>query len=237
VKEFFEPHVIISLAVMIGSLAMVAITFILVLRDKISGVHVSRSGVEIQTNDISDWSNAVDKIERIDSNTGKSIRRATTGLMILDSENREMSTEVMLVVLKANQPLICAAYENHHTRELITDGGEGYLADKTRDIIDIIRPWRTLFPELTNERSEAFACLWLKKILVPNLRRACVEKVAYYTSQIGRNDISKTVEKMFVEYKKKNEAYICCIDKLAIRIDIDEKIAHFYPAEIKRGER
>jgi len=51
-KEFLEPHVIISLAVIVGSIAMVAITLIIVLRDKISAIYVSRTGVEIRTNDV-----------------------------------------------------------------------------------------------------------------------------------------------------------------------------------------
>jgi len=229
-KEFFEPHVIISLAVMVGSISMVAMTLIIVLRDKISGVFVSRTGVEIRTNDISAWSKVVDKIERIDSGTSKSIRKATTGLEILNPEEHEMSADAMLVILKANQPLIGAAHENHHTRELLSDGGDAYIADKTRDIIEVIRHRRILFPELTNEKSEAFACLWLKKILLPNLRRACVEKVTYYTSKIAQSDLSKSVKEMLAGCRDKNVRYLDCIDKLAARPDIDESIARFYPA-------
>jgi len=232
-KEFFEPHVIVSLAIIVGTLSMVAITLIIVLRDKISGVHVSRAGVEIRTNDMSAWSKVVDNIERIDSSTCKSIRKATSGLAILDLEKHEMSADVMLVILKANQPLICAAYENHHTRELLNNGGDAYIADKTRDIIEVVRYSRTLFSELTNKKAEAFACLWLKKILLPNLRRACVEKVTYYTAKIALSGMSKSVKEMLIFCRDKNERYIKCIDKLAARMDIDEKIACFYQSETR----
>ena len=177
-KEFLEPHVIIPLAVIIGSMSMVAITLIIVLRDKISGVLVSHTGVEIRTNDVPVWSKIEDKIERIDSNTCKSIRKATACLMIIDPEKHEMSAEAMLAIREANQPLIYAAYENHHTRELDADA-DVYLSDKAQDISAAVRIWKKHFPELTDDMSDAFACHWLKKILLPNLRRACVEKVNY----------------------------------------------------------
>jgi hypothetical protein len=75
--------------------------------------------VEIHTNDVSVWSKIVDKIERIDASTCKSIRKATTGLMIIDPDPYNLSAEAMLVIREANQPLVYAAYENHHTRALL----------------------------------------------------------------------------------------------------------------------
>ena len=231
-KAFLEPHVIISFAVIIGSLSMVAMTLIIVLRDKISGVFVSHTGVEIRTNDVPVWSKNVDTIERIDSNTGKSIRKATAGLMIIAPEQYGMSAEAMLVVREAHQPLIYAAYENHHTRELDSDA-DVYLADKAHDIVNAVRIWKKQFPELTDERCDALACHWLKKILLPNLRRACAEKVAYYISQIGRSDVSTMVKEILIGCRNKNENYIRCIDKLAARPDITEKASVFCPAPIK----
>jgi hypothetical protein len=232
VKEILQPHVIIPLAVIVGSCSMVAMTLIIVLRDKISGVFVSRSGVEIRTNDVPVWNKIEDKIERIDSNTCKSIRKATTGLMILDPEKYEMSTEAMLINEKANQPLIYAAYENHHTRELDSDA-DAYLADKAQDISLAVRIGKKYFPELTEEKSNAFACYWFKKVLLPNLRRACTEKVAYYISQIERSDVSNTIKNMLIVRRKKNEKYIQCIDEIATRLDIAEKSSIFYPAQTK----
>ena len=225
-KEFLEPHVIISLAIIIGSCSIVGITLIIVLRDKISGVHVSRAGLEIRMNDVSAWSKIVDKIERIDANTAKSVRKATARLMIIDPEKYEMSPESMLVIREANQPLIYAAYENHHTRELKADANV-YLADKAQDVLDAVRIWRKHFPELTDEKCDAFACHWLKKILLPNLRRACDIKVTYYTSQLKRSSISKTVKEILIGCRDKNLAYIQSIDQLAVRPDIGEKSSIF----------
>jgi len=225
-KEFLEPHVMISLAVIIGSCSMVGITLIIVLRDKISGVHVSRTGVEIRTNDVPAWSKIVDKIERIDANTAKSIRKATARLMVIDPEKYSMSPEAMLVIREANQPLIYAAYENHHTRELESDANV-YLADKAQDVWDAVRIWRHHFPELTDEKCEAFACHWLKRILLSNLRKACGEKVAYYTSQLERHDISGTVKVILTGCREKNQAYIQRINQLAMCPDISEKSSVF----------
>jgi hypothetical protein len=41
--------------------------------------------------------------------------------MIVDPEKYGMSTDAKFVILLANQPLIHAAYENHHTREIASD--------------------------------------------------------------------------------------------------------------------
>jgi len=239
-KEFLQPHVIISLAVIIGSLSMVAMTLIAVLRDKISGVHVSRAGVEIRTNDVPVWSKVVDTIERVDANTCKAIRKGTAELMILDPERDGMSAEVMLVIREANQPLIYAAYENHHTRELDTDASV-YLADKAKDISIAVRVWRKHFPKLSDEKCEAFACYWLQRVLLPNLRRACVEKMAYYTFQMDRHDVSTTIKEILKGCLSKNEGYIRCIDTLATCPDFTDKSSVFYlvptKAEGSRGDR
>jgi hypothetical protein len=225
-KAFFEPHVIISLAVIIGSLSIVAITLIIVLRDRISNVLISRTSVEFRTNDVPAWGKVVDRIEQIDSNTCKQIRKGTAGLMILDPEKYDMSAEAMLAIRDANQPLIYAAYENHHTRELKADA-DVYLADKAQDIALAVQMLKKQFPELSDEKSEAFAWHWLKKILLPNLRRACVEKVAFYKSQSEQKDISKTIKESLVECWNKNDAYIQCIDTLLTRSDIAEKSSIF----------
>ena len=228
-KEFLEPHAIISLAVIIGSCSMVAIALIVVLRDKISGVFVSRAGVEIRTSDIPDWSKIAAATDLIDENNCKSIRKATARLMILDPKEHGTTAETMLAIREANLPLIYAAFENHHTRELKTDA-DAYLDDKAQDIAEAVRIFRTHFPELSDATSNAFACHWLKKILLPNLRRACGEKIAYYTSQLRRSDISKTVKEMLTECHIKNLDYIECIDQLAMRPDIGEKSSIFAPA-------
>jgi hypothetical protein len=235
-KEFLDPHVMISLAVIIGSCSLIAITLLLVLRDKISDVHVSRAGVEIRTNDVPIWSKVVDKIERIDSGTCKAIRKGTAELMILDPEKYNMSAEAMLVIREANQPLIYAAYENHHTRELDSDAGV-YLADKANDIAAAVRIWKKRFPELSGEKSEAFVCYWFKKVLLPNLRRACVEKVAFYKKQSEQSDVSKTIRSILVGCLGKNERYIQCIDGLAACGEIAEKSSVFYPVQTKERER
>jgi hypothetical protein len=231
-KQLLEPHVIISLAVIIGSLSMAAMTLIIVLREKISGVFVSRSGVSIHTTDLSDYSKAVDQIDRIDSDTHQAIRKATTGLMIIDPETHDMSAEVLLAILGANQPLVCATFENQHTRALKADA-DAYLASKALDISAAVRIVKKHFPELTDDRCNAFACHWLKKILLPNLRRACYEKAAYYKSQINRTGVSKTVKAILEECLAKNLDYIKCFDMLALRPDIAEKSSIFYTVPTK----
>ena len=233
-REFLAPHVMISLAVIVSSLSVVAIMLIIVLRNKISGVHVSRAGVEIRTNDVPIWSKVVDTIERIDTNTCKALRKGTAELMILNPETHDMSAEAMLVIREANLPLIYAAYENHHTRELDADA-DVYLADKARDVFIAVRIWEKHFAELSEEKCEAFACYWLKKVLLPNLRRACVEKVAFYLYQVERNDVSALVKEMLKTCQFKNEGYIRRIDELIACPNLTAKSSIFYPVQTKRG--
>jgi len=232
-KNFLEPHVIISLAVIIGSLATVTITFAVVLRDKISGVHVSRAGVEIHTNDVPAWSQIVDRIERIDSGTEKSLRKQTTGLMIIDPEQHGLSAEAVLVNRDAVFPLVCAAYENHHTREIAVDGGDLYIADKARDITAATSIWKKSFLELTDKRIDDFVRVWTKKILLPNLRKACLEKVAYYDRQRNQHSMSKTLKDILEGCREKNLGYVESIDKLAARLDITETTSIFYPVQTR----
>jgi len=132
----------------------------------------------------------------------------------------------MLVIRDANLPLIYAAYENHHTRALASDAA-AYLADKAQDISEAVQMEKQFFPELTDDRCEAFACHWLKKILLSNLRKACHEKVLYYNSQLERKDISSTVTAMLIWCRNKNLVYIKCIDQLAMCPDIAKKSSMF----------
>ena len=199
------------------------------LRNRISEMSLSRSGVQIHTNDVQVWSSIGDRIRDIDLNTCKSIRKGTERLMILNPEKHGVSAEVMLVNRDATQPLISAAYENHHTRELTDGSSDVYIAHKAHDIFVAVRIWKKLFPELTDELAYCFACHWIKKVLVPNLRSACVEKVEFYKQQIARKDISKTITDILTQCLEKNERYIRRIDELSELSDINNKSTIFNP--------
>jgi hypothetical protein len=142
--------------------------------------------------------------------------------MILCPDKYEMSAEVMLVNRVANSPLVYAAYENHHTRELAaTDGIDAYISDKANDIEEAVRIWKKHFPELTDEACHDHACLWIRKILIPNLRRACNAKLVYYKSMYDRDDVGKIVKMEIARCIKKNKGYIKRINELAARPDIE----------------
>jgi hypothetical protein len=217
VWQFIIPIVIVLCVV--GSVGVV--TLIVVLRDKISGVHVSRTGVEVRTNDIPVWSQVVDTIERIDSDTRKTVRKGTTRLMILGLH--ETSADAMVVNRDAVFQLVCATYDNHHTREIAADDGDIYLACKAHDVFTAVRVGRKHFPELTYERAEVFVCYWFKRILLPALLRACKEKVAYYSSQIDGNEVSNSIKMILQRCRKKNVDYITLFDELVRRSDLEEK--------------
>ena len=200
------------------------------LRDRVSGVSLSRSGgLQIRTNDVVMWSKLKNAVDQIDSSTRKSIRKATTGMMILAPDEYEMSAEVMLVNSAANSPLVYAAYENHHTRELATDGIDAYITDKANDITEAVRVWKKHFPKLTDKACLDHACRWIKKILIPNLRRACHAKLVCYESMYDRDDVGKFVKMEIVRCVKKNQGYVKRIDELFARPDIANQSNIIYP--------
>ena len=217
--QFIVPIVIVLCVV--GSVGVVAL--IVVLRDKISGVHVSRTGVEVRTNDIPVWSQIVDTIERIDSDTRKTVRKRTTRLMILEVEQHKTSADAMVVNRDAVFQLVCATYDNHHTREIAADGGDIYLACKAQDVFAAVRASKKLFPELTYECAETFVNHWFKKILLPALLRACKEKITYYTSMIEGDEASKSIKLILERCRQKNRDYIKLFEELSKQSDLEEK--------------
>ena len=108
---YWETKLIVLLLAVIALGLLCVLAYFL--RDRITGVTISRTGLQMHTNDVSVWSKIVDKIERIDASTCKSIRKATTRLMIIDPEKYGMSAEVMLMIREANMPLVYAAYFVH----------------------------------------------------------------------------------------------------------------------------
>lgn len=229
--KLLTPGVLGAIAVIVCAVASAMIVFAVIFRERISGVSVSRTGLQMHTNDMPVWNKVVDKIEHIDTHAHKSIRKATTGLMIIDPEKYGMSTESMLVIREANFPLVCAAYENHHTREIFADGGAVYLADKTHDVSEAVRIWKKQFPELTEEKCEIHARVWTKRIVIPHVRKACLEKVDYYKSQMERTGRSSTIKEILAGCRDKNLKYIVCLDKLAEQLDGQEKTSIFYKGE------
>jgi hypothetical protein len=201
------------------------------LRHRITGLFLSRTGLQVYTNDVSVRDSIADKIDSIDSVTRKSVRKGTGRLMILNPEKHSMSAEIMMVNYEANQPLIYAAYENHHTRELAADGANVYLTSKAHELSEALRLWKKRFPELTDDFIECYVCRWVIKALIPNLRKACADKVEFYNQQIVRHDVSQTLKEGAVARRDKNVSYIKDIEKLTTCADIQNKSSIFLPAQ------
>jgi hypothetical protein len=187
------------------------------LRGKVSDIVLSRAGFRVHTNSWAVMFEIMSHVNLIDSFTQKSMRKAMAGLMLLNLEESEMSTDVMLVNEKANQPLMYAIYENHHTRELDPDSVEDYIEEKVHDIFIAVRGLRKRFPELTDELIEEYLCRWIKKVVLPNLRRACNEKLKFYRSLLCQSNIIESLKEKIRELIKKNEGYIENIASLAER--------------------
>ena len=198
------------------------------LRGKVSDIVLSRAGFRVHTNSWAVMFEVMSTIGQIDAFYQKVMRKATAGLMILDTEKYGMSADVMLINREANMPLTQAITENHHTRELDSDGVESYIADKMHDVSLAVRTWKKKFPELTDELIYDYVCRWLKKVVFPNLRRACNEKLKSYHSFLDKNNIIESLKEKIRELIKKNEGYIDNIVKLTEQFGRAEKSTLFY---------
>ena len=190
-------------------------------------VLISRAGFELHMNDLQVWSGIVGELHDKDLETCKSIRKGTTGLKILDSETYGISAETMIVNRKAIEPLICAAYENHHTREITNNKGEVYIANKANEIYESVKIFQKQFPVLTEKMADCFAYHWVQNILVRNLRKACNEKIELYKNYLNRKDVSKSIKDILSGLLKKNEEYIELIKELSDLSDIKAKTGIF----------
>jgi len=221
------PGMTTLLTASVITLGAAAIVFIIVLRDKITGILVSRAGVEVRTNDVAVWCGFTDDIKHIDSTAQNSIARATTGLEIIDPESYDMSDSALLMNYAANQPLLCATYANDHTRKIVADRGRAYLADKTNDVAKAIKPHKNKFPGLDYDRAEAHVCQWFKKIVIPHVRKACLEKMEMYQTLMDDSKVNRSLKEIFSDRLQRNKTYIDCINALDGREDISEKSAIF----------
>jgi len=188
---------------------------VLGLRHKVTDIFLSRAGLRIHTNSDDVAFEVGGKNERIDSTTRKSIRKGTDRLSLLDHNQYGTNVEIMFINLVARQPLQNAAHENHHTRDLDSNGVEGYIAEKTSEILESICIWKEKFSVLTNELVEGYVCLWIKNALIPPLRKACLEKIDFYKSLLARNNVSESVKEKIKTWLSKNERYVQHIEELA----------------------
>jgi len=190
------------------------------LKDKVTEIFFSRSGFQVYTNSSDVSFEIMGELERIDSSAQKTIRKGSTGMELLPVDQHGTSTEVILVNYKAVMPLVIATYENHHTRELLCDGADGYIAEKTNELLQVTQHWKKRFPNLTKDYIADHVCTWTKTALVPALRKACNEKINFYKSLLARTNISESVKVKIKEWLAKNERYIVCIDELNARSGI-----------------
>ena len=232
IEKFYLLIFVVVIAVPATTASLAVIIYCL--QERISRISVSRNSFELHTNDTNDllvWSGIVGELHDKDLETSKSIRKGTTGLKILDLEKYGVSAETLIVNRKAIEPLICAAYENHHTREITNDNGHVYLENKSNEIFDSIKVYQNQFPGvLTEERADSFANYWVQCVLVANLRKACNDKIELYKKYIARKDVSKTIKDILSGLLKKNEYYIVLINDLANISDIKAKTGIFTKA-------
>jgi len=93
---------------------------------------------------------------------------------------------------------------------------------------------------LSEEMSFDFAVHWVKKGLIPHIRRACEDKIEEYTSQLARTQ-RQSIKEELVRLIEKNVEHLKNIDELFSYSDIMAQTSimyktHFLAAENKEGE-
>lgn len=221
------PGMMMFLTTCAVTLGVVAIAFFVIFRDKITSVLVSRTSIEVRTNDVAVWCGFTDEIKIIDSTTQNSIARATTDLEIIDPESYNMSDSALLINYAANQPLLCATYANDYTRKISADKGNAYLADKTNDVAKALKPFKNKFSCLDYDRFEAHVCQWFKKIVIPQVLKACLEKIEMYKRLIEDKKINRSLKEIFEDRLQRNIKYVERINAFDGREDIEKKSSIF----------
>jgi len=121
--------------------------------------------------------------------------------------------------------LIPSAYHNHHGRELIDLGMNGYILRKKNCILRAFyRADMGYRQYVTNNLCtagvsfesimEGFVCYWVREIVIPAVQVACLKKIAHYNKVCERSDLSSGFRQNAVLRRAKNERYIAELDVL-----------------------
>jgi hypothetical protein len=226
--EHFNPWVIFT-AIAVGTfLGWLVGWIVYLLHPSLTEFSVTRQGITAKMNNNPVQFEIMGTIERIDSDTKQAIRKETVELELMNTEKYGTSSDILTVNLVANQPLIHSAYENHHTRELSDAGTDRYIDNKTNDVRKAVKKWQKDMPALTDNMINAYVWHWARTVVIPNVRRACNEKLSYYKSLLKRGDICELVKDHIRDWIEKNEKYEKRLDELYERSDIINKSTIFY---------
>jgi len=185
------------------------------MQHRVTEIFLSRQGLEVRTTNDPVCFEIMGTLADIDDDVCTNVRIGATGHMLLDPEKVGMTFEVMLANHKAYIVLLCATYENHHTRKLDKKNGvELYIMDKVNDIANATNVWRHKIPTLNDSLIESYVCYWIKNVLIPHLRNACCEKIEFYNRLLARKSISNSLREEIQAWLTKNERYLLRIDEL-----------------------
>ena len=187
----------------------VGIGLIFFLRHTLTELIITRNSLTVRTNNDSIQLEIAGRLERIDSDTRRAIRKKTTELELLDTKKHGTSFEVLAVNMVANQPLVHSAYENHHTRELKKAlGADQYIGVVAIEIWKAVKQWKSDVLDLNEKMVEDYACRWVQTAIIPKVKAACEEKLIYYGHLLARNDISESIKIHIRSWISKNKEYL-----------------------------
>ena len=213
----------------LGAVIGAGATILSGLNNRITYLQAGRNGVTVYTNSDTVNLEISGTLKDIDAETSEFIRKGTTaGKMLLDPVKYGITAETMLVNYKAMLLLVYAAYENHHTRNLVENGTDLYITEKTNDIVESIQIWQDKFPVLQYEFVEGYVCHWIKKILIPNVMPACNKKIIFYKKLLARTNVSETLKTEIKAWLAKNEDYVAALKELLKCSLIQKKSSIFY---------
>jgi hypothetical protein len=201
------------------------------LRHSLTELTVTRGSIKLLANNNTIQFEVGGTLEHIDADTRKKIRKETTQLELLDTEKYGTNATVEMINLISLQPLIHAASENHHCRELTAEGALGYIKEKTDEVWSKIQHYPDDTLNINYKNVHAFVCYWIKNIVIPRVRESVSKKLEYYESLLLRDDIGNIVKKHINLWIAKNNKYQENIDELSFHTDINEQSTIFIERE------
>jgi len=204
-----------NLNMFIGCATAVLLFILWLLRGRITGVSISRSGgFQLMTGDADLILDLHSQLDPIDQCCQNQIAEHSDMLELIPV-TRNSTIHTVFINQLANETLRLSAYANHHTRELELDYHSFCERKLSRIQAKLNRHlWLLKGDKPTNEKIIQFLERWLSHVVLPPVMEACQKKVNYYKSLLMRKNISEHLRINIASWKSKNEKYIKTLTSL-----------------------
>lgn len=213
-----------SMNVLTVCLTVVVLVILFLLRGRLTGVSVSRAGIQFMTGDTDLILNLHQVLDPLDHDCKVRVAENTDGLELREV-TPNCTTNTILINQLACETLKMAAFTNHHARELCVN----HLAYCEKRLIKInsklLRHTVQLENDIPTGKDVAlFLQHWLLRIVLPPVMDTCRRKISYYESLLKRKNISDVLKFNIQEWKFKNETYLATLSDLKAELQSGKEV-------------